>query len=209
MKRHRTARTIVLTMLSIVVALGAAPASAKDAKQETSKRVVVTGAALKTSGAIGTAKDPAIGSATPKLTGRGFDGKPVTVGGPGTPRMVLFVAHWCPHCQAEVPRIVKLAKQDKLSGVEVDTVTTGTSSDAPNYPPSKWLKREKWPFTTVLNDDAKQRAMRAYGGPSYPYFVFLDAQGNVVGRATGELAPATIENAAAKLAAGQSVFSAG
>lgn len=209
MKRHRTARAVVLTMLSIGVALGAAPASAKDAKQETSKKVVVAGAALKTSGAIGTAKDPAIGSAAPTLTGRGFDGKPVTVGGPGTPRVVLFVAHWCPHCQAEVPRIVKLAKQGKLDGVEVDTVTTGTSPDAPNYPPSKWLAREKWPFTKVLNDDAKQRAMRAYGGPAYPYFVLLDAQGKVVGRASGELAPEVIASAAAKLAAGQSVFSAG
>jgi hypothetical protein len=104
-----------------------------------------------------------------------------------------------------VPRIVKLAKQGKLDGIEVDTVTTGTSSDAPNYPPSKWLARERWPFTNVLNDDVSQRAMRAYGGTGYPYFVLLDAQGNVVGRASGELEPKSIAAAAAK-AAGKPVF---
>jgi thiol-disulfide isomerase/thioredoxin len=209
MNRHRTPRVVVLAVLSFGLALGAAPASAKDAKQETSKKVVVAGTALKASDAIGTPKDPAIGTPAPTLTGKGFDGKTVTIGGPGAPRAVLFVAHWCPHCQAEVPRIVKLAKQDKLAGVEFDTVTTGTSSEYPNYPPSKWLKREKWPFKNVLNDDAKQRAMRAYGGTSYPYFVLLDAAGNVAARASGELAPQAITDAVTRLAAGQSVFATG
>jgi len=207
MNRTRTTRVALLAVLSLGVALGATPAWGKDAKQETSRKVVVTGAALEASDSIGSSDDPAIGKTAPVLTGRGFDGKKGTIGGPGEPRAVVFVAHWCPHCRREVPRIVKLAKQGKLDGIEVETVTTGTSSDAPNYPPSKWLAREKWPFTNVLNDDADQRAMRGYGGTSYPYFVFLDAQGNVVGRASGELEPKTIAAVAAKLAAGRSVFS--
>ena len=206
MNPTRTTRVALLAVLSLGVALGATPAWGKDAKQETSRKVVVTGAALEASDKIGSTDDPAIGKAAPVLTGRGFDGKKVTIGGPGIPRAVVFVAHWCPHCQREVPRIVKLAEQGKLDGIEVDTVTTGTSSDAPNFPPSKWLARERWPFTKVLNDDSRQRAMRGYGGTAYPYFVFLDAQGNVVGRASGELEPKTIAAAAAKLAAGQSVF---
>jgi thiol-disulfide isomerase/thioredoxin len=207
MNRTRTTRVLALAALTLTAALVATAASAKDAKQETSRKVVVAGTALAASDKIATARDPEIGKTAPTLTGQGFDGQPVTIGGPGTPRVVVFVAHWCPHCRREVPRIVKLAKQGKLAGIEVDTVTTGTSSDAPNYPPSKWLAREKWPFTNVLNDDADQQAMRAYGGTAYPYFVLLDAQGNVVGRASGELAPKSIAATAAKLAAGQSVFS--
>ena len=207
MNRQHVARGALLVVLSLGVVLGATPAWGKDAKQELSRKVVVAGAALEASDAIGTPDDPAIGKTAPVLTGRGFDGKKVTIGGVGTPRTVLFLSHSCPHCQREVPRIVKLAKQGKLDGIEVDTITTGTSSDAPNSPPSKWLAREKWPFTNVLNDDAEARALRAYGGTAYPYFVFLDAQGNVVGRASGELEPKTIAAAAAKLAAGRSVFS--
>ena len=206
MNRQHLARGALLGVLSLGVVLGATPAWGKDAKQELSRKVVVTGAALEASDAIGSPDDPAIGKTAPVLTGRGFDGKKVTIGGQGKPRAVVFVAHWCPHCRREVPRIVKLAKQGKLDGIEVDTITTGTSSDAPNYPPSKWLAREKWPFTNVLNDDADQQAIRAYGGTAYPYFVFLDAQGNVVGRASGEIAPKSIADGAAKLAAGRSVF---
>jgi thiol-disulfide isomerase/thioredoxin len=197
---------LAVVALSLTAALVAAPASAKDAKQELSRKVVVTGTALEASDAIGTSADPAIHTTAPTLSGKGFDGKQVTIGGPGKPRMVIFLSHSCPHCQAEVPRIVKLAKQGKLDGIEVDTVTTNTSPDLPNYPPSKWLEREHWPFTTVLADDARLRAFFGYGGDAFPYFVLLDAQGKVVGRATGEIAPKSIAAAAKNLAAGTSVF---
>jgi thiol-disulfide isomerase/thioredoxin len=207
MRRTRTIRVLALAALTLTAALVATPASAKDAKQEVSRKVVVTGATLQSSDEIGSPGDPAIGKAAPVLTGRGFDGKKVTIGGAGEPRMLVFLSHACPHCQAEVPRIVKLAKQGKLDGIEVDTVTTSTNPDYANYPPSKWLAREKWPFSTVLNDDEASRALLGYGGSAFPYFVLLDAQGNVVARASGELAPKTIAAAAAKLAAGQPVFS--
>jgi thiol-disulfide isomerase/thioredoxin len=206
----RTRRILSLATIGTVIvsalALGAGPAAAKTAKTELSKKVVVTGAALEASDKIGSAADPAIGETAPTLTGQGFNGKKVKIGGPGEPRLVLFLSHSCPHCQAEVPRIVKLAKQGKLDGVEVDTVTTNTSKELPNYPPSKWLAREDWPFKKVLADDAKLRAFFGYGGEAFPYFVLLDADGKVVARASGELEPKTIAAAAKALAAGQSVF---
>ncbi len=206
--RHRP--FMLLTTLGVVIAtalaLVAGSAVAKNSKTELSKKVVVTGAALEASDKIGSAADPAIGTTAPTLTGKGFDGKKVTIGGPGQPRVVLFLSHSCPHCQAEVPRIVKLEKQGKLDGVEVDTVTTNTSKELPNYPPSKWLAREHWPFKKVLADDAKLRAFFGYGGEAFPYFVLLDADGKVVARASGELAPKVIAAAAKNLAAGTSVF---
>ncbi|MCJ7672097.1 MAG: TlpA family protein disulfide reductase [Acidimicrobiia bacterium] len=204
----RTRPFVLLAMIATVVAVAAAPATAKDAKTEISKKVVVAGAALEASPDVGTSADPAIGRKAPTLTGQGFDGKKVTIGGPGKPRAVIFLSHSCPHCQAEVPRIVKLAKQGKLDGIEVDTVTTNTSTDLPNYPPSKWLAREKWPFKTVLADDARLRGFFGYGGEAFPYFVLLDAQGKVAGRAAGEIESQAIADAAKNLAAGQPVFSA-
>ena len=53
----------------------------------------------------------------------------------------MFLAHWCPHCQAEMPRLVALAKAGKLDGVDVTGVATGTNPGYPNYPPSAWLKK--------------------------------------------------------------------
>ena len=198
-------------VLSMVVALGlaallAAPATAKDAKLELSPKVKVQGTKLPTSDKVGSSSDPAIGMTAPTLVGKGFDAKLVTIGGPGTPRIVVFLSHSCPHCQAEVPVIVKLAAKGVFDGVDVETVTTNTSKRLPNYPPSKWLKREKWPFKTVLADDARLRAFFGYGGQAFPYFVLLDAEGVVVARAEGELSEALIKDAAARLAAGEPIF---
>jgi thiol-disulfide isomerase/thioredoxin len=118
--------------------------------------------------------------------------------------VVLFVAHWCPHCQAEVPRIVKLAKKKAFKGIAVSTVATGTNPGYPNYPPSAWLRREHWPFP-VMVDSQLQTAAVAYGLPSYPYFVFVDAQGKVAGRASGEIAPSDLKKVLTALAAGKSL----
>ena len=114
---------------------------------------------------------------------------------------MIFLAHWCPHCQAEVPRIVELAKDGAFEGIDVAAVATGTSADAPNYPPSAWLEREEWPFP-VMVDSPEFTAAQAYGLPSYPYFVFTDAQGAVVGRAVGEIAPSDLQKILDALEAG-------
>ena len=81
------------------------------------------------------------------------------------------------------------------------TIATGTDETLDNYPPSAWLEREKWPFP-VMADDAASHAASAYGLQFYPYFVFVDADGKVVGRATGELDPAELRTVLQKLAAG-------
>jgi thiol-disulfide isomerase/thioredoxin len=204
MTRRITRLATLGVLIASLVVFASATAWAKGT--ETSKKIVVAGAALKESDNIGTAQDPAIGKTAPTVTGQGFDGKKVTIGGSGKPRIVLFLSHSCPHCQAEVPRIVKLAKQGKLDGVEIDTVATNTNPDLPNYPPSKWLAREHWPFDKVLADSSDLDAFAAYGGVAFPYFVLLDGQGKVVARASGELEPKTVALAAKNLAAGKSVF---
>jgi thiol-disulfide isomerase/thioredoxin len=191
----------------LAVGLIATPAGASAPQRELSPRVTVAGKKLPQATAkLGTSADPAIGMTAPTLTGVGFDNQPVRFSNDGKPKIVLFLSHGCPHCQAEVPRLVKLAKQGKLKGVEFDTVTTNTSSNLPNYPPSKWLKREHWPFKPVLADDNNLRAFLGYGGDAFPFFVFVSADGKVAARAAGELSPSTIAQAAKRLAAGTSLF---
>src|SRR5262245_58095868 len=65
--------------------------------------VTVTGAPLPAF--QDTTNDAAVGKVAPTLQGTNFAGQPVTIGKDGKPKAVVFVAHWCPHCQAEVPRI--------------------------------------------------------------------------------------------------------
>jgi cytochrome c biogenesis protein CcmG, thiol:disulfide interchange protein DsbE len=146
-------------------------------------------------------KDPAVGKTAPTLTGVSFNRTPVTIGNTGRAHVVVMVAHWCPHCQAEVPRIVALYKAGQIP-VPIVSVATGTDSSAPNYPPSAWLAREGWPYP-VLVDTKTETAATAYGLPGYPFLVFVDAQGKVVGRLSGEVAASDLQKLFAELAAGK------
>ena len=49
--------------------------------------------------------DPAVGLAAPEVSGTDFTGRATAIKADGRPKVVIFLAHWCPHCQAEVPLI--------------------------------------------------------------------------------------------------------
>jgi thiol-disulfide isomerase/thioredoxin len=204
----RTSHRFLSLTLAVValLTLGVGPAAA--AKQEVGPKIKVTGKALPIpdEDTFATSEDPANGKTPPTITGEGFNGQKITVEPATGPRIVLFVSHACPHCQAEVPRIVELAEDGGLEGIELITVSTNTSEDYNNYPPSKWLKRESWPFKPVLLDDKRSRALIAYGGISFPYFVFVAADGTVAGRYSGELDPDDLREIAERLVAGESLF---
>jgi thiol-disulfide isomerase/thioredoxin len=205
-RRTALPRTLIVAALALVMAaLVVSPALAGDSS-EIGTRVKVKGAKLPASEEIGSPDDPAIGRTVPTLKGRSLTGKKVTFGDDGTPRMLVFLSHSCPHCMAEVPVIVNLAKEGKLDGVAVQTVTTNTSEDLPNFPPSEWLEDEDWPFEPILADDAKLRAFFGLGGEAFPYFVFVGADGKVAARASGELSASSITTAAERLAAGEPIF---
>jgi thiol-disulfide isomerase/thioredoxin len=206
MRRKWTARVLALGVAVVLLGLAAAPAGAAELDDERSPKVTVTGTKLKASADEGTADDPAVGKTAPEIAALSLSGKKVTFGDDGQPRILVFLSHSCPHCQAEVPRIVKLDEEGKLEGVEIQTVTTNTTTELPNWPPSEWLRDEDWPFRPVLADDGKLRAFAAFGGQAFPYFVFVDADGKVAGRVSGELDPDALAEAARRLAAGQSLF---
>ena len=161
----------------------------------------VTGTPLPDFPSSGT--DKAIGMTVPTLAGQSlFDGSDMTIAPTGKPMAVVYLAHWCPHCQAEVPRIVALAKAGKLAGIDVYAVAAAGQKTLPNYPPSSWLEGEDWPFPTMV-DSEQSTAAAAYGLTGYPYFLLVDAQGKVVDRAEGELDDADIVAAVKALVAGK------
>jgi len=132
--------------------------------------------------------DPAIGMAMPVVEGAGFDGRPVTVGGPTDgPTLYVFLAHWCPHCNDEIPELIELRNRDGLpEGTTVVAVSTGVDSSAPNYPPSDWLVNRDWPVQwPVLADSAESTSFVVNGGGGFPYLLFADADGNVLARDSG------------------------
>jgi len=132
--------------------------------------------------------DKAVGMTAPVLTGRGFTGNRI-VTSPGAPTLLVFLAHWCPHCQREVPLLVQW-KRDGLvpDGLDVIAITTSTDPASPNFPPSEWLAREEFPaLWPVMTDSGEKTAANAMGVSGFPFFVLVDAEGKVALRLSGEI----------------------
>jgi thiol-disulfide isomerase/thioredoxin len=147
--------------------------------------------------------DPAVGTPMPVVSGTTFDGDDITIPTPGTPTLVIYVAHWCPHCQAEVPLVQKWVDEGGLpDGVDLVTVSTAVDSRRPNYPPAEWLASEGWTAPVLV--DGNNQAADAAGLTAFPFFVAVDGQGNVVERTSGELPIDQLSSIADELAAGAS-----
>jgi thiol-disulfide isomerase/thioredoxin len=113
--------------------------------------------------------------------------------------VLLFVAHWCPHCQAEVPVVQAWLDSGRLDpSVDLISVATGIDPARPNYPPDAWLAREHWSPPVLVDGD--QAVATSYGLKAFPYWVAVDAAGKVVVRATGELTPDQLDALAAAAA---------
>jgi cytochrome c biogenesis protein CcmG, thiol:disulfide interchange protein DsbE len=196
---------VVIGIAALVAVFGSGgDDSTADTGNETAT-VTVTGATLPEadgSGLIAPATDPAVGKTVPTLSGSSLSGTPVTFGPTGKPTVYVFVAHWCPHCQAEMPRLVEWINDGSFdaSGVLWRTVSTSVSKDQPNYPPSAWLAKVKWD-QPVMVDSANSAAAQAFGLTSFPYMLFVDGNGVVKQRATGELTLAEVQQGIAAIGA--------
>ncbi len=108
---------------------------------------------------------------------------------PGTsPAAIVFLAHWCPACQAEVAELVGwLGEGHRLpEGVELFAVSTLVNPERDNYPPSLWLRDEGWPFP-VLMDDTDATLATAFGLSGTPFWAFVAANGTLVSRGSGRI----------------------
>ena len=155
------------------------------AEIEQTRPVEVTGEAL--APFEDPAADPAVGQASPVVNGQGFDGTAMTIGGAGDkPTLLVFLAHWCPHCNREVPEVIKLNDAGGIpADLDVIGISTAVASDRPNYPPSEWIVDKGWPFPTMA-DSENSEALSAFGGTGFPFLVMVDSDGTVLARQSGE-----------------------
>jgi thiol-disulfide isomerase/thioredoxin len=138
------------------------------------------------------ADDPAIGRPIPEVAGASFDGTPVDIKVDGRPKLIAFIAHWCPHCQREVPVVQSwIDAKGMPAGVELISVVTSIDPTRPNYPPDAWLAREHWVVPVIV--DADNQVASRYGLPAFPYWVAVRADGTVAQRLTGELTPEELD----------------
>lgn len=133
--------------------------------------------------------DPAVGQEAPTITATGIDGNPVTIGPDGRAKIVALLAHWCPHCQRDVPVMQSWIDAGGLpEGVDVYgvTVLTNRLRDSSTWPPSEWLESEGWTPPTLMDDQSGTIAS-SLGLTGTPYYVILDGENQNLGRISGEL----------------------
>lgn len=132
--------------------------------------------------------DPDVGQPAPVVQGLGFDGAPVELASrDGEPLLVVVLAHWCPHCNAELPRLVDWYESGRVpEDLRVVGVSTAADDDAPNFPPSEWVDEKGWPWEMMADSD-EQTAAAALGVSGYPFMVVIGGDGSVLGRHRGEL----------------------
>jgi thiol-disulfide isomerase/thioredoxin len=209
-RRGRQSSTIVLGVVGLVIA-GAAvaaivlsqagsPAASgsgePSASSAGSASAQVVGGALP--GYVDGVVDPAVGQKVPEVVGASFDGTPVSIKADGRPKLLLFLAHWCSHCQREVPVVQAWINANGLpASVDLISVSTAVDPSAPNYPPDVWLAREHW--TPPVIADGDRQVETKYGLTAFPYWVAVGADGTVVRRLTGELTPAQLDDLAASV----------
>lgn len=138
-----------------------------------------------------TEPDSSLGQLAPAVDGYDFDGNAVLIEDNGRPKVIVFLAHWCPHCQAEVPVMqAYLDRNGVPDGVEFIAVATSIDDQRPNYPPDAWLHREGWTSPVIVDPDLAVSS--AYGLSAYPFYVFVRDDFTVDFRITGELDPAAV-----------------
>ena len=141
------------------------------------------------------AMDAAMGKTAPTLNGYTFAGNPVSItpGASAQPIMLVFLAHWCPHCNREVPRLIDWKELGLVpEGLRVIGVTTASRNDQANWPPSDWIEEMKWPFEVFVDSEAGDAA-NAYGVDGFPFIAIVNAEGKIVGRHSGELELADLD----------------
>ncbi|MEM9033398.1 MAG: redoxin family protein [Actinomycetota bacterium] len=132
------------------------------------------------------ASDPAIGMPAPEISGLSYNGEPVEIFFDGRPKVISFLAHWCPVCQEELPQLVEWI-DGGAAGDEVDVyvVATAITDERPNFPPSAWFQSEGLSGVPVLMDSDTSTAAEAFGLNAFPYWVVIDADGTVALRVSG------------------------
>ena len=132
--------------------------------------------------------DAAVGVDAPKLSGFDFAGKAVSVDYSQGPTMLVFLAHWCPHCNAEIPVLLKWKNSGQMpANLKIVGVSTDVRPNSAHYPPSKWVPSMGWSWP-IMADSAEMEAHSAFGKGGFPFFVIVGTDGKVKLRNTGEIA---------------------
>ncbi len=104
----------------------------------------------------------------------------------GTARAWLIWAHWCPHCQRELPPLSEWYAEnaDQYPNVELISVTSSIDPARGN-PLEPYLDELQLPFPVIVDPDLT--LAEQFGLSAYPFWVFTAGDGSTLLRVAGFL----------------------
>ena len=142
---------------------------------------------------LGDQGDVAFGLTAPSVSGADWNGVRHAIEPDGRAKIVLFLAHWCPFCQAEVPVVQSWLDAGNLpADVDLYSVTVQTDRFRPLWPPQDWLEDEGWTVPVIMDDEIGTVAA-AFGMRGTPFYVVLDGANVNLLRVSGEIGVAGLE----------------
>lgn len=135
-----------------------------------------------------TGPDPAVqaGMRLSGLTGdEYYSGERMTIAPDGERATVWLVwAHWCPHCQNDLPALATFMDDAATDYPHVQVVTITTSiDDSRGNPLVPYLDASQFPFPVLVDTDGSLAA--SLGTPAFPFWVVTGPDGEVLLRRPG------------------------
>lgn len=104
----------------------------------------------------------------------------------GTARAWLVWAHWCPHCQRELPPLSDWYTENADAYPNVELLSITSSIDpARGNPLEPYLDELQLPFPTIVDPDLA--LAEQFGLSAYPFWVFTAGDGTTLLRIAGFL----------------------
>jgi thiol-disulfide isomerase/thioredoxin len=128
------------------------------------------------------------GEAAPPLSGKGLDGEEISLeSSPGKPTLVVFWAHWCPHCQKEMPPLQDLYEKNKTKYDMIGVATAiGRQPAAQQFrDPEAFIDSFDLTMPTIVDEDDSIAAR--WGVTGYPMMYVLGPDGRVTDHFSGEV----------------------
>jgi thiol-disulfide isomerase/thioredoxin len=115
-----------------------------------------------------------------------------------THRVWLVWAHWCPHCQDELPAVSAWYEENAAAypGVELVTVTTAIDPSRGN-PLEPYLDDSQFPFPVIVDEELTIASQ--LGSSAFPFWMVTDGSGTVLVRIPGAIGIDSVEQIFAQL----------
>jgi thiol-disulfide isomerase/thioredoxin len=115
-----------------------------------------------------------------------------TAGSDGKAHVWLVWAHWCPHCQAELPDLNAWWPENAARYPDIDLATVTTAiDDSRGNPLEQYLDTQQFSFPVIVDESGQVAAK--FGTNAFPFWVLTDTDGKVVFRIAGELGIDNVE----------------